>query len=39
MKQSEFGIVTKGLAGLCHNCGICTYANKKPGSSFERLMR
>lgn len=35
----QFGITTRALAGFCHNCGICPYANRKPGSPFERLMR
>ena len=29
---------TRALAGVCHNCGVCTYANRKPESDFGRLM-
>jgi hypothetical protein len=38
-KQDQFGILTRSLAGFCHHCGICAYANKKQGSSFEKVMR
>ncbi len=37
--NAEYGTVTRSLATFCHHCGICAYANKRPGSSFERLMR
>jgi len=36
---SEFGRATMGWANLCHNCGICAYAEKRPQSSFGKLMR
>ena len=38
-KKLEFGLPTRGLAKLCHSCGICPYAAKKPGSTFEQIMR
>ena len=37
-KKIKFGLITKMLAGHCHNCKICAYADKKPGSAFEKLM-
>lgn len=37
--ERQFGLATRALAGLCHNCGICPYANRKPDSPFGRLMR
>jgi hypothetical protein len=36
--RTEFGMTTKLLAGLCHQCGVCPYANRKPESRFGRLM-
>ena len=38
-KKDQSGIATHILAGVCHNCGICPYANRKPNSAFEKLMR
>jgi len=38
-KNEQFGISTKFLAGICHRCEICPYANRKPDSSFGKLMR
>ena len=38
-KDEQSGILTRSWAGLCHHCSICAYANKKQGSSFEKLMR
>ena len=38
-EKAKFGITTRMLAGVCHNCGICAYANKKKNTSFEKLMR
>ena len=35
----QFGMATRALAGLCHNCGICPYAARRPGTPLERLMR
>ena len=37
--KDEFSPVTRALANFCHNCEICPFANKKPNSAFERLMR
>jgi len=34
----QFGTVTRSLAGLCHTCNICPYADRKPHSAFGRLM-
>ena len=39
LSKDQFGIVTKSLAGLCHHCGICSYAHKRQGSTFEKVMR
>jgi hypothetical protein len=38
-KKPQFGIITRSLAGFCHHCGICSYANRKPNSAFEKVMR
>ena len=38
-EKKQFGPVTRILAGLCHKCGICHYANRKPDSAFGKLMR
>jgi len=35
----EFGRATMGWANLCHNCGICAHAEKRPQSGFGRAMR
>ena len=37
--DQEFGTTTRALAGLCHNCGICAYAARRPNSAFEKTMR
>lgn len=37
--KGQFGIGTRVLAGVCHKCGICPCADKKPDSAFGRLMR
>ena len=37
--QQEFGVTTRALAGLCHHCGICAHAARRPGSLFEKTMR
>ena len=36
--KNDFGMVTKALADICHNCGVCVYANRRPESTFGRLM-
>ena len=33
------GLATRALAGLCHHCGICPYAAKRPDTAFEKAMR
>ena len=35
----QFGISNRLLAGICHSCEICPYADKRPNSAFGRLMR
>jgi hypothetical protein len=35
----QFSALTRGLAGVCHHCGICPFAERKPDSAFGRLMR
>jgi hypothetical protein len=37
-ENKQFGITTRMWAGLCHSCGICAYANRRPDSNFGRLM-
>ena len=37
--EQGYGVATRAWAKLCHSCGICPYAAKKPGSTFERVMR
>jgi hypothetical protein len=34
----NYGVATRAWAKLCHSCGICRYAAKKPDSTFERVM-
>ena len=36
--KKEFGIGTRAWATICHNCGICKFANKKPDSTFNKIM-
>ena len=38
-KEKQFGIATNLLAKMCHNCGVCSSAEKKPDSSFGKIMR
>ncbi len=35
----QFGMTTQVLAGICHQCEICPYADKKPSSAFAGFMR
>jgi len=35
----EFGFYSRQMGNFCHNCGMCSFADKNPGSSFGRLMR
>lgn len=37
--KDQLGITTRFLAGICHRCEICPYADRKPDSAFGRLMR
>ena len=37
-EKVQHGIGTMAWANLCHNCGICAYANKKPDSNFNKAM-
>ena len=37
--KEQFGTGTKVLAGICHKCGICPYADREPDAAFGRLMR
>jgi len=38
-EKRQFGIITKFLAGRCHNCTVCEYAEKKPDSAFGKFMQ
>jgi hypothetical protein len=38
-KQQQFGLVTRILAGRCHKCRICLYADRRPDSAFGKLIR
>jgi len=38
-EKAQFKTDTWLLANLCHKCGICPYADKKPDSHFGKLMR
>ena len=38
-KKEKFGLVTRILAGFCHKCGICAYVDRKPNSTFGKVMR
>jgi hypothetical protein len=35
----QYGIGTQILASTCHKCQVCPYADRKPDSSFGKLMR
>ena len=37
-KNELHGFGTRAWSTLCHNCGICKFANKKPKSSFNKIM-
>jgi hypothetical protein len=37
-REDAFGPFTRMLAAVCHNCNMCGFADKKPGSTFGRLM-
>lgn len=36
---ASHGPLTLALAKMCHGCGICARAERKPQSAFGRLMR
>ena len=36
--KKQNGTTTKILAEVCHNCGICPFADKKPNSTFGKVM-
>lgn len=38
-EKGQFGVVTRMLAGACHNCVVCSYADRRPESTFGKLMR
>lgn len=38
-EKGQFGIGTRILAGVCHRCAICPYAETKQGSAFSSVMR
>ena len=38
-ENKQFGITTRALGSMCHNCGICPFADRKPNSVFGKLMR
>ena len=35
----QFGVVTRLFAGVCHNCNVCPYADRRPDSQFGKVMR
>ena len=37
-KKETHGLATRGWSTLCYNCGICKFAHKKPGSTFDKAM-
>jgi len=37
--EDQFTMLTRTLAGVCHHCGICPFAERRPDSAFGRLMR
>ena len=37
--SEQFGIIHRIIAGVCHKCEICPFADKRPDSTFARLMR
>jgi hypothetical protein len=38
-KRGQVGVAARILADVCHSCGICPYADKKPQSSLGKIMR
>ena len=37
--DSRHGLVTRALAGVCHRCGVCAFAARRPGTNLEKVMR
>ncbi len=37
-EKAKLGLATKGWSTLCHNCSICKFSHKKPGSNFDKVM-
>jgi hypothetical protein len=37
--RGQFSAAVRVLAGICHHCGICPFAARKPDSAFDRVMR
>jgi len=37
-KNESHRVGTIIWSSVCHNCGICKFANKKPESSFNKVM-
>lgn len=35
--EDEFSSFTRMLAAFCHDCGVCRYAARRPGSVFGRF--
>ena len=38
-KEKQYSKFTKVLSSICHNCDVCAFADRKPNSSFGKLMR
>ena len=38
-EKKQFAKGTQLLAGMCHNCSMCTYADRRPNSVFGKFMR
>jgi hypothetical protein len=38
VNKEKFGLTTRALAGFCYNCSVCVYANRRPESTFGRVM-
>jgi len=36
--SEKYGVTTRALAGFCHSCSVCPYANRRPESNFGRVM-
>ena len=37
-KSEQYDLGTKVWSTICHNCGVCKFANKKPKSTFGKVM-